>query len=289
MSEQQNIHISYSEFSKYMECPHRHLIEKYLKLAEQPPSIHLYFGSAIHEAIEYGIREGLTLGQRIIHFKAYFTKEMIDNMRDTDDYYEMNNFIEQGENIIKILSTEKIVNKYDIVGVEEDLYENLYGNFYFKGFIDLIVRDRDTGRYIIIDWKTSSQAWNVKTKVKDKVFVSQMRFYKFFYGRKHNISFDQIDCKYIVLNRLKDKKNISKGFGEMQTVEMKFSEEDIMDSLKQLTEAIRDIHKKNTFPKSKIEHSRNNCFFCPYKNGHNLCNSNPKQYKILLEEHKKYE
>jgi len=280
------IHISFSEFSKYMECPHRHLIENYLKIEKQPPSIHLFFGSAIHEAIEFGLSRNLNLDQRIAHFKKYFHGEMDAKLKDNKDYKQVANFTAQGEHILRNILTESIIKKYEIVGVEEQLYENVFGLYHFKGFIDFIARDRKTGKIIIIDWKTSGEAWDVKKKVSDVIFASQMRFYKYFYARKHNLDFDSIECKYVVLNRLKNKRNPYQGFGELQSVPMNFTYADIDESVTRLITAIKDIHIKKSFPKAKLNDKRSNCYWCPYKEGHPLCNNDDMQYKEILEEHK---
>ena len=288
MEEEKKIHISYSEFSLYQGCGHRHLIEKYLKISEQPPSIHLYFGSAIHLALEEGLRDKINLEKRILVFKEYFMKEMIENMSDTYEFHDMNDFIEQGENILRYMSTEKVMEKYDVVGIEEPMYERLYGNFHFKGFLDLILKYKNKQKYKIVDWKSSSEAWNVDKKKKDKIFSSQTMFYKYFYSRKYNIPFEDIECSYVVLNRLKNKKDPSQGFGEMQVVDMTFTEGDMKEALNRMASTLRDIHIRNYFPKSKIvKKSKSDCFFCQYKDGNSLCNDNPEQYKNLLSEYKK--
>ena len=46
------IHISFNEFSLFNQCGHRHLIEKRLKLEESSMTVYLFFGNAIHSAIE---------------------------------------------------------------------------------------------------------------------------------------------------------------------------------------------------------------------------------------------
>lgn len=281
------IHISFSELNQYKECGHKHLIEKYLKLAVSPTSIHLIFGNAIHSALETGIRDQLNLEARIAHFVQYFTKEMMDKMINTKDYAEVKNFTKQGEHILRLLSTEKILQKYELIGVEMSLYEKLFDNFHFKGFIDLILKDKKTGRILIIDWKTSGEQWDVQKKKKNKVFMAQMRLYKYFYSRKFDISIDEIDCKYIVLNRLKNKKCPELGFGDLQTVEIFSTNDDVMEAIKLVAETLRNIHINKIFLKSKFEDKTNSCFFCPYKNNPTLCNSNPDQYKYLLDEHKK--
>jgi hypothetical protein len=114
-----------------------------------------------------------------------------------------------------------------------------------------------------------------------------MRFYKFFWGKKNNIPLDKIDCKYVVLNRLKNKKNHSGGFGDIQVVDVNSTEEEIFESLSKLGDTLKSIHVEKVFPKVKFAGSEKlNCMFCKYKGGvHPLCNSKYSQYIELLKEH----
>lgn len=278
------IHISFSEFSKYQECGHRHLIQKYLSLVEDEISIHLIFGNSVHRAIELGIKELLDVEERVIMFKKEFYQEMHNKMSEHPDMVNFEDFNKQGENIIRYLSTEAIIKKYEIIGVEYVLYEPLFGIFHFKGFIDLIVRDRITGKYVIIDWKTSGEEWDVNKKKKDKIFMAQMRFYKYFFARKNNIPLDQIDCKYIVLNRLINKKLPQLGFGKLQPVEIYSDFSDIESSLILIAETMKKIHIDNYFTKAKLNDKKGNCYFCPFKNNIKYCNSQETQYKDFLNE-----
>jgi hypothetical protein len=276
------VHISFSEFSKYQSCGHRHLIEKYLKLVGEETSIHLIFGNSIHKAIELGIKEKSSVQERVLNFREDFSREMHNNLKNSPDFNELDNYLNQGENIIKTLSTEKILEKYNIVGVELPLYEKIYGIFHFKGFIDLILQDKKTNRYVIVDWKTSGEAWDVSKKKKDITFMAQMRLYKYFFARKQGVSFDEIDCKYVVLNRLKSKKCPELGYGEIQSVEIFSDVNDIESSLTVVAETMEKIHIQNHFPKAKFEKKTGNCFFCPYKNNFAMCDSDPNQYKKFL-------
>jgi len=281
------IHISYSEFSKYMECGHRHLLDKFLGLTEDLPSIHLIFGNAIHSALEVGIKNKLPQQGRIEHFRYKFTKDMNDNMKEQPDFNKLDEFIAQGENIIRILSIEKLIEKYEVLSVEEPLYEKLHAQYRFKGFIDLVLRNKENGRILVIDWKTSTEPWDVNKKKKDEVFVTQMRLYKYFYARKFSIPMEMIDCKYIVLNRLKSKKLPELGFGSLQPVEIYSNLNDIEESIIMVAETVRHIHIDRVFPKVKLTGSTKGCFFCPHKNNPTLCSSDPNQHISLLKEHGK--
>ena len=103
---------------------------------------------------------------------------------------------------------------------------------------------------------------------------------------KFNVSMEEVDCKYIVLNRLKSKKCPELGFGEIQSVEIFSTDEDVKEAVKLVAETIKNIHINKVFLKSKCIAKTNNCFFCQYKTNPTLCNSNPDQYKYLLDEHK---
>ena len=215
---------------------------------------------------------------------------MMDNMKETADFKnEFRNFLDQGEQILRVLDLEKILLDYEIIAIEDALYENVHLNYFFKGFIDFVVRHKKTRRYKIIDWKTSGADWDVKKKMKDETFLAQMRFYKFFWGRKNNIPLSEIDCGYVVLNRLKDKKDPMSFPGRIQEVSVESTSDEIKLSLKKLALSIKMIHIDKKFPKIKhISGNTSGCFFCPLKGGrHPLCNSSEVQYNILLKEHKK--
>ena len=283
------IHISFSEYSLFNQCGHRHLLEKRLALIQQPPSIHLYFGNAIHSALELSLKNGHNVENMIDFFKSTFSKDMMDNMKETADFKNnFYDFLEQGEQILRILEIEKIFSDYEVVSIEEALYENLYLKYYFKGFIDLVLRHKITRRYKIVDWKTSGTDWDVKKKKKDEIFLGQMRFYKFFWARKNQIELSNIDCGYIVLNRLRDKKDPKSYPGNIQEVDVDSTEDEIKISLEKLASTIKMIHVNQEFPKIKHTSGVGGCIFCPLKGGrHPLCNADKKQYKSILKEHKK--
>jgi hypothetical protein len=283
------IHISFSEFSLFNQCGHRHLLEKHLGVIQQPPSIHLYFGNAVHSSIETALKNNLEIEQILDFFRTTFTKDMMDNMQETSDFKnEFYNFLEQGQQILRILELESIFRDYEIVAIEEALYENVHLNYFFKGFIDLVIRHKVTKRYKIVDWKTSGTDWDVKKKKKDEIFLAQMRFYKFFWAKKNGVPLGEIDCGYIVLNRLTDKKNPRSYPGRIQEVDVESTIEEIKGSLEKLALTIKMIHIDKHFPKIKNISGVGGCIFCPLKGGkHPLCNSNDKQYKTILKEHKK--
>jgi hypothetical protein len=280
------INVSYSEFSEYVKCNHKFLIEYVLRLSKPVKSIHMYFGSAIHDSIKKGLEDGSDLESRISEFKYKFKKDMMDNMADSFEINSLEEFTKQGVHIIKTLSIESIMKKYEIIAVEKFVNDKLYGNFFFNGYIDVILRDKKTGRYVIIDWKTSGAPWDEEVMKQEKSLISQMILYKYFYSKKYGIKIEEIDCKYVILNRLKNKVNPSEGYGEIQSVEIDSNEAEIEEILDEFAKSVRDIYIRKKFEKSKLKKKNSPaCFFCPYKDGHKLCNDDPNQYMELLKEY----
>lgn len=297
-------HISFSEFDLFNKCGHKHLVFKHLALDSEPPSIHLAFGDAIHASIEKTIEESFGAERRIEFFRARFRKNMDETMIGQPAYAELDDFMEQGCNILSILDFNKLLDEYEVVSVEEPLYQKIYGNFHFKGFIDLVLKSKTTGRYLILDWKTSTAAWILKYNLADRVFLMQMKLYKYFWARKNDVNLTKIDVKYMVLNRLADKRYPKKGFGEIQEVPMTSAQSEIKEALELVAKTIRSIHIDRRFKKAKFFLDKKGepiigdqgvplmddkaCMFCKFKGGkHPFCNSNFHQDAALIEEHGK--
>jgi hypothetical protein len=47
----------------------------------------------------------------------------------------------------------------ELIGIEYELNMNLKANLYFIGFIDILVKNKETGKLRIIDLKTSTKGW----------------------------------------------------------------------------------------------------------------------------------
>lgn len=289
-------YISFSEFNLFSECAHKHLVFKHLCLLEQPDSVHLYFGSAIHSALESALTKKTNLEETIKIFQEKFTAGM-ESMKHLLDY-ERNflSFLKRGEMLIRHISLKELLKDCEIIAVEEPLFVEIGDGvkFFFKGFIDLVIKNRITGKYKILDWKTSTAPWNYKYKLSDEAFLCQMRFYKYFWCRKNNINLNDVFCGYIVLNRFEHKPfkneiedNIE--VGDIQTPEINASENEIMQSLEQLSIVVKKIHIDKVFEKVKYsKEGTRGCIFCMLKDGtHVLCNQDKEQYKILLNEYKR--
>ena len=88
----------------------------------------------------------------------------------------------------------------ELVGIEYELNTDLKGDLYFIGFIDILVRNKETGKLRIIDLKTSTKGW-ASYKKNDENTTSQLVIYKNFYAKRLNVDIKKIDVEFIILKR----------------------------------------------------------------------------------------
>lgn len=276
--------MSYTHFSLYKECGHRYLLENIIEQDESLPTIYSLFGDAIHDTLKKGVENSLNEEERVNNFKYVFTKLVKDYLIETQEYNKLEIFTKQGIEILKLIPTERLSEKYVFIGAEHVISETLFKNYIFVGFIDLVLKDKNTGKYVIIDWKTSTAPWDIESKLKDEVFLSQMKFYKYFYAKKKRIPLKDIECKYIVLSRYKEKNNEESGYGHIENVEIETDEQSIESVLEELAKTTRDIFIKKIFTKAKLEKRKNACYFCPFKDSHMFCNDDKEQYLKILDD-----
>jgi hypothetical protein len=280
MADSKKTKISYSKYSLYKDCGHRYYLENIIEAPDFIPSIYAYFGDAIHDSLRKGIEHKLNEEERINNFVYVFKKLVMDNLQGYPDFNKQKEFTNQGIEILKLIPTERLSEKYIFIGAEELIVETMYNNYSFVGFIDLILKNKLTGKYIIIDWKTSTFPWDVDEKKSNKIFLSQMMFYKYFYSLKKGIDLKDIECKYVVLSRLKSREDNS--YGAIQNVEIDTNESDMEEVLEDLAKTTRDMFIRKTFKKAKLENRKDSCRFCPFNKNHKLCNDSNNQKVELL-------
>ena len=208
--------VSYSQFGMYSSCQEQFKLNYIDKLGISNANIHLIFGSSMHEVIQHFLdvmynvtkKQALQLNleqmlqdKLVEHFKKEKEK-MGENNPCTKE--ELQEFFEDGKLILEyfINKLDKLYSKtgFELVAIEQRLNAEVKPGVNFIGFIDILLRDKTTDEYIIIDLKTSTRGWN-KYQKSDKTKISQMLLYKKFYSDKFDIPLDKIKVEYQILKR----------------------------------------------------------------------------------------
>lgn len=205
------------------------------KIAEDMKSIHLAFGTSMHDTIQsflyveynkrklpkdaevngilvrdYIIKEGKkTVGfdyQRLLKERMYDEVKNIPSEKRDDSITidTMNEFYYDGLHIMDYLTKKRsdwfTIRGYELVDIEFELEEDINNNLVFTGFIDILLKSTKTGSYTIIDLKTSTSGWKDYHK-KDKSLTNQNLLYKHYLSKKLGVPYEKIFVHYLVLKR----------------------------------------------------------------------------------------
>ena len=207
--------ISYSQLSMFSECP-LHWKLKYIDdLAIQEPSIHLLFGTAMHEVIQTWLEvmyydsvknaNKLNLEQRL-HDKMMeqFKKDKEAYGKNPCSIEELREFFQDGCDILDFFKKRRgeyfSKRGYKLIGCEVPIEVDLKKNIKMVGYLDLVMLDEFHNTIKIYDIKTSTRGWN-KWMKKDENKTQQLLLYKQFYSKQYNHPIDKIEVEYFIVKR----------------------------------------------------------------------------------------
>lgn len=279
--------VSYSQYSVYKQCPHRWYLDYVKELRKSESTIHTTFGTAVHEVLQEYLQvfydKTVTEADKI-HLPTLLKKKLIELYKETsvNGHYstpeELTEFYEDGVAILEYFSKKRSLyfskKGYELVGIEVPLQEPILEEIprvEMKGFIDLIIKDKTTGEYLIYDIKTSTRGWSDYQK-KDQTKVNQVLLYKRFYSKKLGVPEDKIKVQYFIVRRKINE--------EAEYVAKRIQEFVPAHGAKKVEQAYNDLtafisdgfnadgsYQEKTYPKNPV-----NCKFCPYIDKPDLCN-----------------
>jgi hypothetical protein len=280
MSKKNNV-VSYSQYSKWFKCPHSWYLDYVKGLKKFEANLNLTYGNAIHETLQLYVKTLYTEGMikaTILDLKSFFIDKMIEEattnkIKFTQD--EIEEFIEDGINFIKEFMTAAVrlehfpPDKYEFLGVEDELNMPLLNNTEYYGYIDLVLKDKATGRIKIFDFKTSRMAWTA-AQMEDLAKTSQLVLYKALYSKKHNVPVTKIDVEFLILKR-KLYENSKYRQSRIQVFKPESDQKEVtrvVDHFHQfLTECFHtdgSYNKDIKYPKIPGK-NKANCKYCPHK------------------------
>ena len=207
--------ISYSQLSMFSECPLRWKLNYIDDLRVSEPSIHLLFGTAMHEVIQSWLEvmyydsvknaDKLNLEQRL-HDKMFeqFQIEKERFGKNPCTLEEMKEFFNDGVAILDFVKKKRAEyfskRGYKLIGCEVPIEVDLKKNIKMVGYLDLVILDEISNTLKIYDIKTSTRGWN-KWMKKDETKTQQLLLYKQFYSKQYNHPIDKIEVEYFIVKR----------------------------------------------------------------------------------------
>ena len=213
-----DVKVSYSQYTMWANCPKQWKLTYMDGHKDFDPSIHLVFGTAMHETIQAWLQvmynqsaveaEKMDLNQLLLDEMAKEYKKMmaVYGVKFTNRS-EMNEFYDDGIQILDFLRKNRSdyfsTRKMRLVGVELPIYfpaSESNENIMMKGFLDLVFEVIEDGSIEIWDIKTSTKGWN-KWQKADKTKTAQLVLYKKFFSEQYGYPIDKIQVRYFIVKR----------------------------------------------------------------------------------------
>ena len=175
--------VSFSQYSTFRQCPHQWYLNYAKKKYDFKPSIHMTFGTAIHETLQNYLKvmyEVSGAEADRIDLVTYFKERFITNYKasvksNKGVHYstpeEMKEFYFDAETLLDWFKKKR--SRYftkrnaELIGIEIPVLskaDTTILNVFFKGFIDLVLYDTANDKFIIYDIKTSTRGWTDSEK-----------------------------------------------------------------------------------------------------------------------------
>lgn len=291
--------VSFSQYSKWLKCPMDWKLSYIDKLAPYEASIHTTFGTAIHAALQEYLRLLYTVGtaeaDALDAFKL-FKKEYEEGLKDlkiaTEEQLKLTedardelglitwDLVKEFENDGKVILDHVLAyaqrskhfpsKKYELVGIELPLEIPLRGGtILYKGFLDIVLRDKMTKKVLILDFKTSTNGWNKYQKA-DRTKIDQLLLYKRFYNQMFKVPMSDIEIEFFVVKRKLYEdvgfpqqriQRISPPDGKMS---MKEVETSFLEFINAGFDTNGEYNKTGVFPKQPGK-AKKNCRYCQFK------------------------
>tara|TARA_A200000159_G_scaffold145537_1_gene151221 strand:- start:102 stop:1049 length:948 start_codon:yes stop_codon:yes gene_type:complete len=288
-----DVKVSYSQYTMWANCPKQWKLTYMDGHKDFDPSIHLVFGTAMHETIQAWLQvmynqsaveaEKMDLNQLLLDEMAKEYKKMmaVYGVKFTNRS-EMNEFYDDGIQILDFLRKNRSdyfsTRKMRLVGVELPIYfpaSESNENIMMKGFLDLVFEVIEDGSIEIWDIKTSTKGWN-KWQKADKTKTAQLVLYKKFFSEQYGYPIDKIQVRYFIVKRKlwEEAMFAQKRVQEFVPAHGKPTLNKIVKNFNQfIDEAFNDDGTYNTDGEFLPMAGKNNknCKWCPFKNSE-LCN-----------------
>mgnify|MGYP000557042828 FL=1 len=273
-------HVSHSQFVSYSECNLKWKLRYIDKLGTFTGNIHTLFGTAMHTVIQeyltvmYGTSivaaealdlNGMLKTEMMGEFKLI--KEGQETLPCSQD--EMVAFYQDGLAILEHFRKHRgkyfMKKNYELVGIELPITIELQENVELKSFLDVVIRNKISGKITIIDLKTSTRSWTDYHK-KNFYKKAQLLLYKQFYSEKFDVPLDKISVEFLILKRKIAKKS-DFPISRLQRFEPANGKVSVNKTIKAFTEFREAIYDKSGNHKTDRNYNASPgsaCKFCEF-------------------------
>jgi len=276
--------ISYSQLSMYTQCPRKWALQYRdgHKVVEQ--SIHMTFGTALHETLQMYLDvmyEKSAAEADRLDLEDDFENRLrdiyaVNYKKNKNEHYstpkQLREFYDDGVEIIRYIKKNR--GKYFskrgwwLVGCEVPIVlapNPRLPRVKYMGFLDVVLYNENTDKFVIIDIKTSTKGWGPKER-KDKSKQHQLVLYKKFFAEQYNVDVKNIDVEFFIVRR-KLWESDDFVIKRVQQFRPPSGKTSINRATEKLNEFLDNCFTKDGFNEKDMPAlTNNNCKWCPYIN-----------------------
>lgn len=293
--------ISYSQYSTFQKCQHLWKLKYIDKIKEQEPSIHLIFGTSMHNIIQHWIQvmfnktvkesEALDFDKLLLdELKKNYADDVAKHKKHFSTKEQLTEFYLDGLETLKWLRKKRTKffdrRNQELVGTEIPILiapSPDKPNVILTGFLDLVLKDKKGPKFYIGDFKTSTKGWNQWDK-KDETKIAQLLLYKIYFSQQYNIPVDDIEVEFMILKR---KIDLDSMYSQRRVQLFKPSQGSVSlnKTLKSFESFINscflpDGEYNSLFPYQATAGKNDfNCRFCEFKNDDKRCDPRNRKYE----------
>lgn len=195
---------SFSRVNSATQCLYAWYLQ-YIAEVETKPNAYAQFGTVCHETIEKFLKGELNIFNASSYYQEHYP-EIVTCKFPPNKYKDLGeDAYLKGKEYFDNINFD--FNKYEILGVEKKV--TFYVDKYpFQGYIDALLRDKETGEIIILDQKTTSFKYlkdgSVSKKDRDHFLAFKRQEYLYSipvieeYGKVDKLSWNMIRDKKII-------------------------------------------------------------------------------------------
>lgn len=260
-----NITWSFSSIQSFDRCPYGWKLH-YIDNAPQENNAFAQYGSFIHKILERFEKGELSIFELADEYVDHYA-ENVTYLFPKNKYCDMDRmYYDQGLEYFQEI--EMLDDKYEILGVEKQINTLINGNK-FVGFIDLLLKDKETGDIIVEDHKSAKLTFLKDGKIskKDERHFRDFKYQLLLYSKAVYEEYGKYPTTL--------KWNL---FRLCRTLEVPFSLDEYNEALQWASESIDEIKQSSEFEPKPDD------FFC-----NSLCSFRKIcDQKKVMDENKKF-
>jgi CRISPR/Cas system-associated exonuclease Cas4 (RecB family) len=244
-----NIIYSFSSVNTYETCPFA-FKNIYILAKERKGNFYSAYGSFCHNILEKYFKDELEIWDLSKYFENNFGKEITEipppyPKNIVDIYYQ------DGLNFFENFEFDK--NKYEIILIEDKI-ESKHKDFKLVVKPDLVLKDKTTNEYILMDYKTKKLKNNKYDEETIEEYKKQFYLYAYYIFLEKQITVSKILIWFIRNNQL-----VELPIDHYQITNVLDWFESIVTKIKQETEWKMNNNKKNQYYCSQLCGLRDMC------------------------------